>query len=81
MDQLKSQVHLLICLPVPLHQGGQVKLEMVQRLRREGMGRGRGGVLPRRQYFFFFFLVMVRAFTESSILKLLHASKWGKGGY
>lgn len=55
MDQLKSQVHLLICLPVPLHQGGQVKLEMVQRLRREGMGRGRGGVLPRRQYFFFFF--------------------------
>ena len=81
MDQLKSQVHLLICLPVPLHQGGQVTTRYGPEAqeRRNGVGAG-GGDLPEGSIFFFFF-VMVRAFTESSILKLLHASKWGKGGY
>ena len=56
MDQLKSQVHLLICLPVPLHQGGQVTTRYGPEAqeRRNGVGAG-GGYFPEGSIFFFFF--------------------------
>lgn len=56
MDQLKSQVYLLICLPVPLHQGGQVTTRYGPEAqeRRNGVG-ARGGTSQKAVFFFFFF--------------------------